>query len=319
MPIVARIDHLARALAQPMPRRRALKILGAAALSTAVPLGRPGVVRGQSTGIKCTEDAYCPSNTSCCVTSSIQVQCCQSYEVCQDTPSDPYWKRSCQCANPCGGPGGVCCESFGKVCRDGRCGNPCPPNTTPCGPVGDEICCQAGEECCGEPGNMRCMPPCAKGRVRCEVDRCDCHCKAGQCVDAGSLSKCCLDSEIAWNPGFGSSFVGGCLPRRERLGKDGDLDVDLRPTGPGPMDVDVFLETGMIVTTSARRRAAVVGRTRRRLVPDRRAAVSVKLSRRGRRALRRHGRLRVRLVITMADPSSGRRVTRRSPTFTLRR
>jgi hypothetical protein len=141
------LDDLGRVLATPMPRSRALRLLGATLFCAIFPRSAAAYNCAQQTctqPIKCCLDfpgnpnastpaACCTSNQFCCkgVTpmggSWAYVTCCQSYEFCYTDPSIV----KCE---PCPTPlcGNVCCQT-GQMCVNGTC---CP---------GDRVC---GNKCC---------------------------------------------------------------------------------------------------------------------------------------------------------------------------
>jgi hypothetical protein len=130
-----RFDELTRQMAGAMPRRRALRLMGATvAAGAAAVVARP--FRGDANGVCAAGEqrcgsACCPSDTFC---SSATAQCC--------CPKG---------ATPCGA---SCCAK-GVACLDaanGVCG--CQPRTTPCGTSASPTCCPAGTAC-----TSGCPPP----------------------------------------------------------------------------------------------------------------------------------------------------------------
>jgi hypothetical protein len=127
-----RFDDLTRRLAEPVPRRRALRMFGAAtAAGVAAAVVRP--FRG---------DAICyPGDKPC------GVLCCSPGQVCS---SDGVHATHCCCpagSAPCGA---ACCAS-GVACLSRRlslCG--CQPGTTRCGTASKPTCCPAGTTCAGQ-------------------------------------------------------------------------------------------------------------------------------------------------------------------------
>lgn len=210
-----RLDATARALAAPMSRRRAVRLLGASLVGAAIPAGiSPRPARAQnywpvtcgdrgeyrcSEGSKCCNGACCPEGNLCCNDSSgAPGWCCGPPEgttsdgrpvrrFCGD--NNPYaCREEVGCppnTTPCGTGSGAylyadCCQS-GTTCRDGRCVADCPSGRERCGTQ----CCGKGEECSGG----RCRRRCPDGRMRCG-ERC---CPKGQrCEDPrrGTCSRC---------------------------------------------------------------------------------------------------------------------------------
>jgi hypothetical protein len=167
-------DDLARTLAEPMPRRRAVRILGATLVAAAVPGFRPLRAGAATPG------------TVPCQNFRGQVWTCPSrkYLVCGPSPDNP-------CIDECTGPGRIPCPSAsgfdccmdhaldGSVgCKNAKCQITCKGveksgsvKLTECG----EECCTPQQEC----RNGKCVGKCAPGRQRCGA-RC---CKKGQtCV-----------------------------------------------------------------------------------------------------------------------------------------
>jgi hypothetical protein len=173
------LDDLARTLAEPMPRRRALRLIGGTLAAAVVPGIRPSPGRAA------------PSATVPCQNVRGQVWTCpeRKYLVCGVTPDNP-------CIDTCTGPGKIPCGSgdgfdccndrFGDgsvACKNGRCQPTCKGieksgsvRLTECG----EECCTPQQEC----RNNKCVGRCPAGRQRCGT-RC---CPKGQsCVNR----KCC--------------------------------------------------------------------------------------------------------------------------------
>jgi len=166
------LDDLGRVLATPMPRSRALRLLGVTVFCAIFPRSAAASSCAQQTcnqPIKCCLDfpgnanastpaACCKSTEFCCKGmtpmggSWAYVTCCQSYEFCYTDPSIV----KCE---PCPTPlcGSVCCQA-GQTCVNGTC---CPVGSA-CG----NVCCQAGQTCVNGTccpvgsacGNMCCPP-----------------------------------------------------------------------------------------------------------------------------------------------------------------
>jgi len=171
-------DDLARTLAQPMPRRRALRLLGGAVVASAVPgvlrpSRAPGATRTASTGVTrtasaCPRPGYCPSG---------RVDC----SVCPGGAPG-----SCFLAG-CGAPGSECCclkdaagrKSGATLCAPGyRC---VPQGDPPCvckNTCGVGNCCKPGEYCanfsqrlCCKEEERGCGLQCCKPNEECKTIR----------------------------------------------------------------------------------------------------------------------------------------------------
>lgn len=156
-------DGLARAMAAPMPRRRAVGMalgaisavaLGALRPSRALAVTCSGPTNapcGAGTtpcgpcccraGIACvnlsTGQCGCPAGTTRCGTT-----CCQSGVACASPTTGTCRGAAAACLNPgANACGSTCCPS-GQPCIDGKCG--CPPGTA-CG----DTCCSTGTTCVG--------------------------------------------------------------------------------------------------------------------------------------------------------------------------
>ena len=192
------LDEVARSLAQPMPRRRAVRVLGGALASVAMsgvvsrsaraaaqqldpcnctqPPGSPPATRcGLPRGAGCTK--------VCCVTASNLPKCCQWPGVDHAFPNS----SSYGCINkPNSGPGfeahTICCCPANTRCGSPTPGQlPCIPCATGRQPCGHK-CCELGKHC----ANDRLSLCCRKGEVRCGRVCCE----RGSCADPGT-SLCC--------------------------------------------------------------------------------------------------------------------------------
>jgi len=130
-----RFESLSRKLAAPMPRRRALRLMGAAVgAGAAAAVVRP--FRGDANGGCAAGEQECgpfccPSNTFC--TSPTTPCCCP--------------KGATPCGSGCCAKGVACLDAATETCG-------CQPGTTPCGTRTSPTCCPAGTAC--TPG---CPPP----------------------------------------------------------------------------------------------------------------------------------------------------------------
>ncbi|MGZ4387105.1 MAG: hypothetical protein ACXVZO_09255 [Gaiellaceae bacterium] len=184
------LDDLARVLAEPMPRRRVLGVIGAAVVAAAVPrwaTASPrrvmiGVPAGHTTravrgtcgppGLPCQNDPYycrapgttcCPNNPhNYCAKAS---DCCSGGRECCRTNLGQF---CCNYSDPTH-PG--CCDK-GQLCVKGACVETCPPGTKKCG----RYCCPHGQKC----RNGRCCKQCAGPK--------------SQCCDP-QTEQCCIDKK----------------------------------------------------------------------------------------------------------------------------
>jgi len=212
-------DDLARTLAEPMPRRRALRLAAGALVSAAVPgafaqgtLAAPRSVltTGQITCPKNTKRCACPSTiggleaVTCCPTHPYyEWTCtCPGYALCLRRETCPLERQHC---GPCCPPGQVCNTLLEKcMCKRGA----------KCGPK----CCQ-GSDCCVNT-RLKSDDPrrwvCCKPPNRCEAGICKCpngkpSCGGGECCRSPQT---CDDCNVGASD-FTRSFVGQkcCSPR----------------------------------------------------------------------------------------------------------
>jgi hypothetical protein len=161
-------DDLARALAEPMPRRRALRLIGGALATAAAPAllaprkasarsaacpgpgaCAPGQTYAEFPVLEGCMVACCDPGYSPCV-GRYGSKCCFPNEVC----TDPNIAK-CECAPQylCGP---ACCQP-GQRCEAAVCVADCPPGVTACGGK----CCKSGEKCCPSTATApsRCYDP----------------------------------------------------------------------------------------------------------------------------------------------------------------
>jgi hypothetical protein len=140
-----RFEDLTRRLAESVPRRRALRMFGGAAVgSVAAVVLRP--FRGDAVG--------CPSGTKRCGLPS-GAACCAAGETCTTNGNNTF----CCCpagSTPCGS---ACCVA-GVACVDRTTGTcACKAGTTTCRSGGNLSCCPAGTTCgsagCGKPSGNK--------------------------------------------------------------------------------------------------------------------------------------------------------------------
>lgn len=207
-----RLDDLARSLATPVSRRRALRLAAAAAVTSIVAArttpapahrtldGCPTCPRGNdppsftqfcghARGVGCLF-VCCPATHTCCQTDTVVV-CCREGFTCGPIVNDG---PTCTCKNPCGG---ACCAD-GEKCVDMVAGRCC---AVPC-----------GKECCGE--DEKCVDPkrgtcCKKDSERACIGR-----NQTICCDS-TLQTCCAGSRVTQCCGYGETCDpnGGCKCR----------------------------------------------------------------------------------------------------------
>lgn len=195
-------DELARALAEPLPRRRALRLLGAAVLGAWVASPRPparAATRAHVCHSRVSDEGwnYCTNETQGCFPT-----CCPKERKCCVGPLGgsaqcPTLVSCCDPCNPDGsqclpdgtcGPGTVspdcyrCPQADGETCGDTCCkpgefcafpeiGKCCSTAEVPCAGRNVKRCCPEGEECCvfeplpGQPG--RAASACCSRDERC--------------------------------------------------------------------------------------------------------------------------------------------------------
>ena len=158
------IDNLARALAEPMPRRHAVRLLGVTLVAAAVPGMRPGLALGRRSAC----DLGCGDNVRACprVVSggTGPPLCCGSPAtryICGGTPAAPTCIDTCTGPNDVPCPGArrdfdgcidfICCKKPDR-CVNRTCEPVCPPERSGCG-----LCCAAGQYC-DRARNMCCNP-----------------------------------------------------------------------------------------------------------------------------------------------------------------
>ena len=142
------LDELARALASPMPRRRALGLGLGALVATAVPAGlRPTRARASA------EQACGRGGKTCAQQFGASAPaCCGAVD-----PSDPqsnYWccKTKGDCCRGTELLGGLCCDrEKGTICKDGACVTLCP-DEKQCG----KTCCKPWQDCVNEARGLCC-------------------------------------------------------------------------------------------------------------------------------------------------------------------
>ena len=222
-PVSEFLDGLARSLAQPMPRRRALRVLGGAVASVAISgagavprsawasaaadpctcsPGPPAARCGEPLGAGCTK--------LCCVQGSTLPKCCRWIGTNRVFPASSNYS----CANHQGGTFGTPPNQVVSPARTLCC---CPANTfcpadvavaqqpcIPCTASGEERCggncCKRGDHCASASISLCCR----NGEIRCGQKCCPsgiCAKKTGVCCEPGQKvgcrgTKCCYPTQI---------------------------------------------------------------------------------------------------------------------------
>lgn len=212
------LDDLARTLAQPMPRRRALGVLGVTLVGLATG-GTATCARGPLVG---TQSRGCGSAYKVCepATQACFAHCCPKHTACSFSQRG---KTGCQispgCCDPCNsqrstpdGQGGCKPGPVADTCCKKKCGK--------------SKCCVEGEKCCTGKGRATCCPEkqdCVNGRCGCKSGKkCGETCCAesqtccgGKCCS--KTQKCCDDHCCGEKQ---TCCVKGCCPEGTRCYKD---------------------------------------------------------------------------------------------------
>jgi hypothetical protein len=184
------LDEVARSLAEPMTRGRAIKVLGGALLGAAVPgLARTGPARAsvtQRAGLN-----FCGPGTTPCPTPP---NCCDSGWYCADKPTHACCYNGTEyCVLPdgdatCCEKGNHCAHGIGCCGKKAFCGDPC------CEHGGSECLCPRGEVC-----HKGSCEVCPHGKHKCgDKQCCNPHkekCCANTCCkkDQGCCGELCCD------------------------------------------------------------------------------------------------------------------------------
>lgn len=255
--MAAFLDHLARTLARPMPRRRALRALGGTLVTAAV----PGVLRAaparahNAVGtlttacnpscrgefpVKC----VCPVPGGCYIGGCGAVGstcCCQKGSdgktagavACPPgTRCGRPGEQNCPCTNTCGGPN-VCCGA-GEYCANPREQLCCKQGERGCG----RFCCRPNQECrsarVGTASTRFCEDRCPPSQAWCGSNKC-CpprwYCvneRTGLCKrcrgDQEECGKKCCDRRTSRCCG-----KAGCCPKNRSCCVNGDKQVCCPP------------------------------------------------------------------------------------------
>lgn len=154
------LDDLARTLAQPMPRRRALRVLGMSVAAVAVPGMRPSLARGaRAAAPHCTQGAKCcghdervcgrPGKEYCCRAPSWQIHCGARGTKCVNTcTGEDNFPCTALIPHPESGINGVCCDRFlHNLCLPvGRPATCCYGSPITCKPMGKAQCRRLGPD-----------------------------------------------------------------------------------------------------------------------------------------------------------------------------
>ncbi len=219
-----RLDDIAMAVAEPISRRGALRVAGAAAVTTffGVRTGtakadcptcprsvdpptysqRCSVARGVGCIFVC-----CPQTYTCCTT-DLGVVCCREGYGCG--PVNQFGQPTCKCANSCGS---GCCKP-GETCADPATGLCC---QIPCG----ETCCKSGQKC-ADPRRGVCCQEFEQGCIGKNTTLC-CDATFGTCC-AGSVAtqccgygqKCSADGACKCQPGHRKECVDTCCTKNQK-------------------------------------------------------------------------------------------------------
>lgn len=216
------LDELARTLAKPMPRSKAVRVLGGALVTAAVPLlraapgsGAPRQPVQYPQPKKCADYHAGPTCPKLCCRDCPPIPsggnpgvlkwCCNTDQQCDfEDPSEQYrcgrvrCKSVCPPARKCGS---KCCE-VGSVCADPDLEYCCAARETVCRGGNTVSCCKPDEHCCRgtcckrgtrcSPGNARgTCKPCPKGSRKCGKTCCTKGeaCCGGKCCS--TTEKCC--------------------------------------------------------------------------------------------------------------------------------
>lgn len=198
------LDDLARALAEPMPRRRVLRLFGGVIVAAAVP--GSALARPRRRG------ALCVAGETVCQTSPTKYTCCNEFNpVCCKSPSALLCcKEGCSCGTDARGyPDCVRCPRCAKGFQECGKSGCCEPGKVCASTSGDVLCCRRGEAGCGSrccARGLRCADPkketcspCPKGQQACGEKCCPkgktcCDSRKGLCCDKKGAT-CCDQGE----------------------------------------------------------------------------------------------------------------------------
>lgn len=206
-----RFDDLARALAAPVSRRRALRIAGAALLGASAGAARPGRAQARRTTCANPGDVACrfpvPSLDGCCYTVSHGGgrKCCEGADASQCVSVSEIC-----CFDHQSGGFGTCPPSLPQCCYESG-GVQCCPSTSKCCPTSASHCCEPPYLCtpkgCAE---------CSTGENKCGGKKC---CGSNQyCASILYGGLCCRKgaTKLCVAPRSGSKGPATCCTDNER-------------------------------------------------------------------------------------------------------
>jgi hypothetical protein len=167
------LDELARSMAKPLPRRRALRLLGGAVVAVAVP------------GFAKTTKAHGATSFHLCEKQGgLLCECNCKGDVCQRICCKPREQYECYCGS----------VQYGAACKK-KCSAPCPSNVKCC--KEDEFCANSLQQLCCKQGERGCGPRCCQPNEECTTIRigtgservCEKRCPQGQAWCG--RNKCC--------------------------------------------------------------------------------------------------------------------------------
>jgi hypothetical protein len=222
-------DDVARTLATPMPRRRALRIAAGLLVAAAVPAYRPKPAAATVTkafagcpkgGLQSCTERFGPELPACCPDYRPGFAiCCKSTDECFNDNKNCCPKDK-QCGGRCCLPdqkckdgrcvdcpeeqacGETCCDP-GEYCGSKRRGLCCPKGHDACVVYGGSagLCCGPGTTCCANAKSAKCCDakhPCVKGGGRCKCAKGETRC-GNECCTKGEVcsgGKCCPKGNV---------------------------------------------------------------------------------------------------------------------------
>jgi hypothetical protein len=174
------IDDLARTIATPMSRSRALRLIGTIVVGAFLQWPRRAYAYASCANVKCPSPTDPTRPQLCCFDNGVGSinTCCKATESCCKTASTV-----------------TCCQP-GEACGIGNTKQaiciPCPSGATPCG----SLCCQPGQTCgVGVDGSPKCGT-CPSGQTLCGTKCCSGSCinpASGCCGSGIACGKTCCD------------------------------------------------------------------------------------------------------------------------------
>jgi hypothetical protein len=202
------IDGLARSMAKPMPRRRALRLLGGALVSVAVP-GITARRAGATPNVRdCGADSFlCKCNCGGPTGDICQTTCCQKDVTacdCRTVQLGPICRCLRQCGSRCCARGQYCASAKSALCCNtsrgqgeeescvsGRAAVCCPPGLKCCSWNEVVTCCNALTQSCGDQeGSCACK----RGNTR-RCGRDCCNPKSQKCCPGPGSQKHCAPKD----------------------------------------------------------------------------------------------------------------------------